>query len=220
MGREIGFEFYKLQNNKLIEANVIKDKYGCREEKVNYLFICGRCKATDIFADIFLSKDPNYFKNPDLLSPEEKFTPYILLNHPELDNFEDHQKDKNNHGWFKKLFYIGIDDFKNNFDFNETEREHNEKVNYYTNEMLLKRDEIKELRKYQQNAKTKAAFEGFSEEIKALKEEIDTLREERDYIMDDDYDFNHYKWIKEDIEIVENLIREDADLIVLAFYSE
>ena len=89
MGVDVGFEFYKYKNGKLEEANIIKDF----RNMCNYLFICGRCDATYLFVNLverFKKKDS--YRND--AKPEDKYSSYLLLNHPELDGLEDHSKEK------------------------------------------------------------------------------------------------------------------------------
>ena len=64
------------------------------------------------------------------------------------------------------------------------------------------------------------AFKGFSETIKELKEEIQSEKSFIKGLENDDYDYDHYMCIKNDLELVEKLIREDPELIVAAFVSD
>ena len=215
MGVEVGFKFYKYKNGKLEDANIIKDYDG---SMCNYLYICGRCEATYIFINLIekFEKEESHLLDAEA---KDKYSAYALLNHPELDGLEDHSNEEQWNGWYKKYFYIGLDEFKNNFDFKKAQNKHDELLNRLNEELKEMKTEIEYLRIHQENAKTKAAFDGFEEKIKELKEEITYKKE---YIKDteeDDYDYNHYMWIKEYIEQVAKIIEDDPDIVAVAFES-
>ena len=214
MGVDVGFEFYKYKNGKLEEANIIKDY----RDMCNDLFICGRCNATYLFVNLverFKKKDS--YRND--AKPEDKYSSYLLLNHPELDGLEDHSNEKEWNGWFKKYFYFSLEDFKSSFDFDEAQTKHDNYLKELNEELVDMQKELESLRMHQENAKTKVAFDGFEEKIKEIKESI---KSQKNYIKDieeDDYDYNHYVWIKQDIERVEEIIKNDPDIVVVAFAS-
>ena len=63
------------------------------------------------------------------------------------------------------------------------------------------------------------AFECFEEKIKEAKQ---IAMDKKEYIKDieeDDYDYNHYMWIKEDITRVEKIMENNPDVVVVAFAS-
>ena len=225
MGRQCGFKFYKYVDGSLVGAPVITVDYGNGPEKKCYTCIYGRCEATGIFLDAVCSNGPysNDWKND--LKPEEKYTPHLLLNHPELDGFEVHkEKDDpyyNYYGdWYSKYFYYGLENFKKLFDFDEAQKRHDNNIQRMKNEVVEYKNEIESMRKHQENATTKVAFDSFEEKIKEIKE---IIRETSNCIADlqeDDYDYDHYMCIKRDIEIVERLITNDPELIVVAFASD
>ena len=158
MGRYCGFCFYKLINNKLVDAPVITIDYGNGPEQENCLDICGRCEATDIFLEAVRSKELYWHQwDHSLLKPEEKFTVRLLLNHPELDDFEVHkEKEEVKYGdpdWFTKFIYIGFEKFKNLFDFDEAQKEHDDFIKRLKQEIVDCQKEIESLRVHQENAK-------------------------------------------------------------------
>lgn len=107
MGRYCGFLFYKLKDDRLVEEQVIAEEGSDGPLKDNCLWFNGRCEATDIFLEAVARKSsPRYLKEE--MKPEEKYTPYLLLNHPELDGFEVHQEESKefNSEWFKKYFKL------------------------------------------------------------------------------------------------------------------
>ena len=214
MGVEVGFLFYRYGNGKLEKANIIED-FG---SMCNYLFVCGRCDATDLFCDLVYQFDrSNAYR--EQAKPEDKYTPYLLMNHPELDGFEDHSQEKEYDGWFGKYFFYGLEKFKTSFDFESAEEKHNALLKELNDELVDMRQEIESLRTHQERAKTKAAFDGFEEKIKESKEDIFCKKEEIKDTEEDDYDYNHYKRIKEDIERVEKIIADDPSIVVAAFAS-
>lgn len=215
MGVEVGFEFYKFKNGKLEEENIIEDwdHIVC-----NYLNICGRCDATYLFVDLVerFNKSSSY---KDDAKPEDKYYSYLLLNHPELDGYEDHSEQDNWDGWFRKYFFFSLKAFKSHFDFDNAQEKHDKLLKDLNEELVDMQKELESIRTHQENAKTKAAFDGFEEKIKEVKENI-TYK--KDYIKDieeDDYDYNHYMWIKEDIERVEQIIKDNPDIVVVAYAS-
>ena len=225
MGRECGFSFYKLVNNKLVDAPVITVDYGNGHEQENYLNICGRCEATDIFLTAVCNKERcHYGWSKTSLKPEEKYTARLLLNHPELDGFEVH-KDKadmefGDPEWFTKFFYVGFEKFKNLFDFDEAQKEHDDCINVLKEEITNYRKEIESLRIHQENAKTKVAFDGFEESINEIKEKIQRNQTCIKETEEDDYGYDPYMYIKNDLEIAEKLMKDDADLIVAIYASD
>ena len=86
-------------------------------------------------------------------------------------------------------------------------------------ELIDMQKELESLRKHKENAKTKVAFDGFEEQIKYLKENIFYKKESIKDYEEDDYDYNHYMWIKEDLERVEQVIKDDPNIIVVAYGS-
>lgn len=214
MGVDVGFKLYYFNNNKLEEVNLFNNYgYNC-----NYLNIRGRCDATYRFVDLVDSfrKKNAYF---DDAKPEDKYSCYLLLNHPELDGLEDHSNSKELGGWFAKYFYFSLEKFKSSFDFIEAQEKHDDLLKELNEKLIDMQKEVESLRIHQENAKTKIAFDGFEAKIKELKEMIAFQKE---YIKDkeeDDYDYNHYMWIKKDIERVEEIIKNDPDIVVVAYAS-
>lgn len=213
----------------MVSSPVVSVDWGNGPRLESYLLICGRCDATTIFLDAVKSKEsPNshsYLKR-ESLKPEEKYTSYLLLNHHELDGFEIH-KDKNDicydefyRDWFSKYFYVGLEQFKNLFDFEQAEKDHYESIKRLNNRIDEYRREIELLRKHQGNAKTKAAFDGFENNIKEIKEDINIIENSIKEVEEDDYDYEHYMLIKKDLEMVEQIIKEDPDIIVVAYASD
>ena len=155
----------------------------------------------------------------DDAKPEDKYYSYLFLNHPELDGYEDHSEQEKSGGWFRKYFYYSLMDFKSHFDFDNEQEKHDKLLKDLNEELVDMQKELESIRTHQENAKTKAAFDGFEEKIKEVKENI-TYK--KDYIKDieeDDYDYNHYMWIKEDIERVEQIIKDNPDIVVVAYAS-
>lgn len=214
MGVDVGFEFYKLENGKLEATNIIK---SWNNTMCNHLYICGRCDATNIFVSMVIQ-----FENQDDFSnnakPEDDYSVRVLLNHPELDGYEDHSNEQIN-GWFIKYFFLELNTFKNRFDFEEAQEEHDSLLKELNEELISLEKEIESLRIHQENAKTKVAFDCFEESITKLKESIAYKREYIKDFEEDDYDYNHYMWIKKDIEKVEEIINNDPDIIVVAYAS-
>ena len=134
MGRHCGFLFYKMVNGKLEDANIVHPFPG-DDKMCNWLNIDGRCEATDIFLELVLSKEKTSRWFSEDNKPEDNYSAYLLMNHPELDGYEEHPEDSN--GWFMKYFYFGIDEFKGEFDFEKAQKDHDD---------LIKRlkEEIKE----------------------------------------------------------------------------
>lgn len=225
MGRECGFSFYKLVNNKLVDAPVITVDYGNGPEQENYLNICGRCVATDIFLTAVANKERHHYGwNEPSLKPEEKYTAYLLLNHPELDGFEVHEDNADfefeDSEWFTKFFYVGFEAFKSMFDFDEAQKEHDDCIKRLKDRITDCQKEIESLRIHQENAKTKVAFDGFKESINEIKEEIQQNEMCIKETEEDDYGYDHYMYIKNDLEIAEKLMKDDADLIVAIYASD
>ena len=214
MGVEVGFKFYRCINGKLEKANIIKEY----NDTCNYIFICGRCEATYTFIRLVeqFEKEGSY---KDEAKPEDKYSSYLLLNRPELDGYEDHDGEKYSCGWYKKYFYLSLEDFKSHFDFDEAQRKHNETLKELREELIEHQQEIESLRVHQENAKTKMAFECFEEKIKETKQIAIDKKEYIKDIEEDDYDYNHYMWIKEDIMQVEKIMEENPDIVVVAFAS-
>ena len=97
--------------------------------------------------------------------------------------------------------------------------DHDDLLKKMREELEEMKKEIENLRIHQENAKTKAAFDGFENKINELKEDI---LYKNDYIKDteeDDYNYNHYMWIKEYIDEVEKIIKNDPEVVVVAFES-
>ena len=222
MGRQCGFEFYKLKDGKIVEAPVIKEDYD--DNFCNYVYFCGRCEATDIFLEAVIQKTPHGLWYMGDYKPEEKYSVRLLMNHPELDGFEVHKEKEDSNSpfsdWFKKFFYVGTDKFKSLFDFEKAQQDHDNAIKEAKeriHELLM---EIETIRLPQEKAKTEVAFKGFSETIKELKEEIQSEKSFIKGMENDDYDYDHYMYIKNDLELVEKLIKEDPELIVAAFASD
>lgn len=215
MGLDVGFEFYIFRNGKLEEANII-DSWD--NKKCNYLNICGRCNATYLFTNLI-----DQFRKKSAFSddakPEDKYTPHALLNHQEMDGYEDHTDEKNNEGWFRKYFFLSLNDFKTHFNFEEVQEKHDNLLKELNEELVELEKEVESLRVHQENAKTKVSFNCFEEKIKVLKEEITYKKAYVKDTEEDDYDYNHYVWIKEDIEKVEEIIKKDPETIVVAYAS-
>lgn len=225
MGREVGFEFYKLVNNKLIKAPVATIDYGSGPEQESCLFICGRCEATEIFLTAVCDKEPHHYGWSDTpLKPEEKYSACLLLNHHELDGFEVHEDNADSWfgdpEWFTKYFYVGFDQFKKMFDFDKAQKEHDDCINELKEGIADYRKEIESLRIHQENAKTKAAFDGFKESINEIKEKIQQNEAYIKEMEEDDYDYDHYMYIKNYLASVERLMKEDPELIVAVFASD
>lgn len=214
MGVEVGFSFYKYVNNKLEEVNVIND-FG---SMCNYLNICGRCDATYLFVSLVeqFRKDGCY---KDDAKPEDKYSPRLLLNHPELDGFVDHCDQDERNKWFRKYFFLSLKDFKSHFDFDEAQDKHDNLLKELNDELVLLQKEMESLRIHQENAKTKVAFDGFEEKINEIKEKITYKKEYIKDIEEDDYGYNHFMWIKQDIEQVEIIMKENPDIVVVAYAS-
>lgn len=226
MGRVCGFDFHKLSNGKFVDAAVIDEEWDDEVLKTNALTIYGRCDATDIFlhaVDRYRPKVP--FWDEKNLKPEDKYSAYLLLNHPELDGFETH-KDKSDPtfnvrpDWFGKYFYMDLQKFKKLFDFDNARKEHNDYLMNLKLQNIKLQEEIESLRVHQENAKTKVAFDGFKEAIEDLKEEICSNDCTYKELEDDDYDYEHFMQIEDYIKKIERLIKENPDLIVTAMASD
>ena len=150
MGVEVGFEFYKFNNGKLESAIIIEDY----NNMCNYLFICGRCDATYIFIRLVeqFEKEGSY---KDDAKPEDKYCSYLLLNHPELDGLEDHSNEDEHNPWFKKYFYLSLENFKSNFDFDEAQEKHDKLLKELNEELFEMQKELELIRTHQENAKTR-----------------------------------------------------------------
>ena len=222
MGRECGFEFYKLKDDKIVKASVIKEDYD--DDFSNYVYFCWRCEATDIFLEAVIQKMSRGLWHMGDYKPEEKYSVRLLMNHPELDGFEVHEEKGDSNqafsGWFKKFFYVGADKFKSLFDFEKAQQGHNNAINEAKERIHELLTEIETIRFHQEKTKTEVAFKGFSETIRELKEEIQSEKSFIKGLENDDYDYDHYMCIKNDLELVEKLIREDPELIVAAFASD
>ena len=86
-------------------------------------------------------------------------------------------------------------------------------------ELIEMKEEIKQLRIHQENATTKVAFDCFEEKVLEAKEKIESQKQYIKDMTEDDYGYNHFMWIKKDIETVEQLIEKDPDLVVVAYKS-
>lgn len=225
MGIHCGFYFYKLVDGKLEDANVVANAWSEDENKLsNWLQIDGRCDATKIFLNLVTEKEPNigWFEKR---KPEERYTAYLLLNHPELDGFQQNCElskcyGEEYEGWVDKYFYIGVSKFKSQFDFEEAQKTHNACIQDYKDSVLEDKKEIELLRTHQEKAKTKVAFDGFEEKINELKENISSAKEAIREFEEDDYDYEHYMTIKSYIEKVEKVITEQPDVIAVAFAND
>lgn len=212
MGRCCGFGFCKLEGNELAKAPIDDSPF----------WIYGRCEATGVFLDAVTRKENPSRRQADC-KPEDGYSAYLLLNHPELDGLAVHRHE--NRGafcldWFEKYFYVGFEEFRGLFDFESVEREHDNDLMEIRERISGYQKEIEGLRIHQENAKTKAAFVGFEGCIKELEENI---RLEGGYLREakeDDYEYEHYMLIKQDLELIENLMKKDPDLIVVAFASD
>ena len=225
MSRWCGFYIYKFENGKLIDVKVPVNIFegGITEE--HDLFICGRCEATDAFSNMFFEVKPNLYAWSDSLKPEDKFTPYLLMNHPELDNFEVHKtKDdpfyEYRPDWFRKYFYVGLDAFRDSIKLDEVEKEHNDIIQTYKDDIASYEKEIECIRCHQEKAKTKAVYDGFERSIRGLRRKIGEAKSHVKYYEKDDYDFAKYMKIKQYLLIVEELIQKDPDLVVVAYFSD
>lgn len=222
MGRHCGFNFYKLEDGKLVDADVIEVDWGNgNHEMYNCLNVDGRCEATDIFLNAVIKHEAESVKRwftDEEIKPEDKYTAYVLLNHPELQGHT--EKYSSDSEWFIKFFYTSLEEFKSLFDFEQAQKEHDETLDRIKMKIVELKDEIEDLRKHQERSKTKVAFDGFEERIQDLKERI---REEQECLEDykeDDYGYDHYMYIKHDLETVEELIKNDPDLIVAAYAND
>jgi len=224
MGRHCGFEFYRLEDGKFIKANVVENPWHNNELK-NWLQIDSRCDATTIFLTAVTSKEGKRgWLTPSSVKPGDRYTAFLLLNHPELDGYSIPLKideyNKEYEGWVKKYFYMEFKKFKSLFDFDKAQQEHNTCIKKLKKDIKECQMEIKEIRKHQENAQTKAAFDGFEEKINDIKEYIEDRKEEMQEIEEDDYDYDHYMWIKEYLEKIDQLMKEDESLIVVAFAND
>ena len=225
MGRFCGFSFSKLVDGKLEEANVVENPWPKDEiEFCNWLFIDGRCEATDIFLGLVIDKEARVGWG-EKRKPEEKYSAHLLLNHPELDGLRQYRalSDDNSEGydeWFDKYFYVGIDEFKSNFDFDEAQKAHDSLIEERKENISECKKEIESLRKHQERAKTKVAFNCFEEKIRELKESILNDKNCINNLEEDDYDYDHYMAIKQYIEIVEKAIADHPDVIAVAFAED
>lgn len=220
MGRHCGFSAYKKDGDNLVKVDI----FDAWEEgkKTYWLGIDGRCPATDIFLDAVYSREAksvHSFASESEITKSDKYSAYLLLNHPELDKHEEYEKDYQTE-WFSKFFYVGLKEFKKLFDFDEAERKHQELLKSIEQDISDCEKEIKELRIHQENSKTKVAFKGFQDEIASLKEKISDYKSCLEEAKEDDYDYNHYMWIKEYIELCEEKIKEDPDLIIAAWAND
>lgn len=224
MGREVGFEFFWLIDNKLVPAEVATEDWDFDPRKTSYIFTCGRCKATDIFLRAVENKEsPNAYKRD--AKPEDKYSAYLLMNHPEFDGFEVHKREGDTgwdwyDDWFKKYFYYGFEDFKKLFDFEEAQKKHDDWLKDLDQEILDYQKEIESIRKHQEKAKTKVAFDGFEENIQKIKEYLLETQQSKKDIEEDDYDYLHYMSIKSHFEQVERIMKEDQSVVVAAFASD
>ncbi len=215
MGVEVGFEFYRLRNGKFEEAKIIDDYDN---SMCNYLYICGRCEATSIFINLIEKYEGKDSHSKDA-TDEDKYYAYALLNHPELDGFEDHTKEYEWSNHYKKYFFLDLNQFKSNFNFEEAQIKHDRLLKELNDELNDLQKEKENLRTHQENAKTKAAFDGFEEKIIELKEDIASKKDCIKDVEEDDYNYNHFMWIKEYIEQVDVIIKNDPTIIAVAFYS-
>lgn len=225
MGRHCGFSFYRLVDGKLEDAAVVTNPWLEDENKLcNWLQIDGRCDATTIFLDLVINKQ--IYKNwREERKPEEKYTAYLLLNHPELDGFKKYWKvdelyDKSYEGWFDKYFYFGIDNFKSHFDFEEAQKTHDRWIQNYKDDIQEYKQEIELLRTHQEKVETKAAFDGFEETINKLREDISSAKTSIHDLEEDDYNYSHYMIIKLCIEKVEKVIVEHPDVVAVAWAND
>lgn len=215
MGRDCGFELFKLKDNKLEEAKILDD--GFSGTKINFINIRGRCEATEVFLNAVYQKNPKYtcWDNSSI-APDDRFTPILLLNHPELDGL----RFEPNVDWSRKLCFLDIGDFKKLFDFESSEKQHQKVLHDITQSIRKKEEEIEKLRKFQLKAQTEVAFDGFQKQIDNLKIEIQEKEEYFAELSEDDYDYDHYQYIKEAFEDVEKVIAEDPNIIVTAYASD
>ena len=226
MGRHCGFEFYRLIDGQFVEAKVAyNDWLSENENPSSWLQIDGRCEATTIFLNLVLSKEnwTGFFHNKDL-KPEEKYTAYLLLNHPELDGFVRPWKideyDKEHEGWFSKYFYMGLESFISEFDFEQAQKDHDRWISDLKTEIRQYKKEIESLRVHQEKAKTEIAFNKFEDKINELKENIAVLKASIKEIQEDDYDYEHFMRIKMCIDQVEQIVKDYPDVIVVAFAND
>ena len=110
--------------------------------------------------------------------------------------------------------------FKSMFDFDEAQKEHDDCIKRLKDRITDCQKEIESLRIHQENAKTKVAFDGFKESINEIKEEIQQNEMYIKETEEDDYGYDHYMYIKNDLEIAEKLMKDDADLIVAIYASD
>ena len=212
MGRCCGLGFYEVKGNELVKAPIDDSPF----------WIYGRCEATGIFLDAVTQKEnPSHWKANR--KREDRYSAYLLLNHPEFDGLMVHcHEDRGDFclDWFKKYFYVGLKEFQGLFDFEAAQREHDNDLAEVRGRIAGYQKEIEGLRIHQENAKTKASFAGFEARIKELRENI---RLEEGYLREteeDDYGYEHYMHIKRDLELAEDLMKKDHDLIVVAFASD
>ena len=153
MSRMCGFNFFKLENGKLLSTKAACVIRGKEISWENNLTIYGFSKIIDIFLEAFNDISPSL--SIEELKPEDKYFSNFIFNHPELDGYELHyEKDdprSNYYGeWFDKFFYKDFENFKEYIlgEYNSTKVE--EKTTLSENHLeLLKRylDYISELTK-------------------------------------------------------------------------
>ena len=216
MGRHCGFYFYKLVDDKLEDAKVVHEWCDKNEEMTSCLNIDGRCEATKIFLSAILEKEPKRDFFGIEIKPDDKYRAYLLMNHPELDGLE---KREDGNEWFIKFFYLGLDEFKEIFPFDVAYANNEELIQNRRDEIVELKEEINSIRTHQENARTKAAFDGFERTIKELKEQIEYRKcDIKD--LEEDYDIEHYRTIETYLEMVEEIIKEDPNIIVVAYAND
>ena len=221
MGRHCGFEFYKLKNGKFEPVKVVKEFLDKSLEMCNWLNVDGRCDCTTLFLRSIVgfcsSKEKESSKEASNSHLEERIEFCLLLNHSELDGFI--EKGTGDY-WDRKYCYMSLEKFKNEFDFDETQKEHDKAIKKLKDEIKDYKKEINDIRTHQEKAETRVAFGCFEEKINELKDKINDTKLYLQDTIEDDYEYNHSVLIKRFFEIIEDLTSKDPDLIVVAYAND
>ena len=221
MGRHCGFYFYKFLENKLEPANVVNKFLDDSLEMCNWLNVDGRCECTSTFLmvikDFCSSKEKEHLNKELNLNSEERIVICPLLNHPELDGFI--EKGTGDY-WDTKYCYMPLKEFRNVFDFDEAEKEHNQYIKRLNKEIRDYKKEIEDIRTHQERAETKIAFECFEEKIEEIKGKIGDTKMCLQDIIEYDYEYEHSVLIKHFFEVIDELTSKDPDLIVVAYADD
>ena len=224
MGRHCGLYYYTLKDGKVVEHSFLPSQYGL--DKLSYYRnIDGRCNATSTYLDAVCTYEKPYSWDESKMKPEDKYSARVLLNHPELDGYEkrttlEEDFDGDSNGWFVKFFYLGFDKFYALFDFNQAQKDHDAAIERLKQEKQETIDEIEDIRKHQENAKRKEVFNCFQEQIESLKEDVRNYDSWIQDIIEDDYDYNHYMWIKEYLDEAKQIMEEHPEIIIAAYAND